>query len=67
MFTLEHGIVSCFKCLIIPRKVQDHAKEFLRNKKNILIKRFIGKATGHNDYYMRNIGSQRPKIGIIDR
>ena len=25
-------------------------------------KRFIGKATGHNDYYMINMGGQRPKI-----
>ena len=26
-------------------------------------KRFIGKATGHNDHYMINMGGQRPKIG----
>ena len=25
--------------------------------------RFLGKATGHNDHYMINMGSQRPKIG----
>ena len=26
-------------------------------------KRFLGKATGHNDHHMMNMGSQRPKIG----
>ena len=26
-------------------------------------KRFHGKATGHHDYYMINMGNQRPKIG----
>ena len=26
-------------------------------------KRFIGKATGHNDHYMKYMGGQRPKIG----
>ena len=25
--------------------------------------RFLGKATGHNDHYMANMGGQRPKIG----
>ena len=25
--------------------------------------RFTGKATGHNDHYMINMGSQRPVIG----
>ena len=36
MFTLEHGIESCFECLIIPRKqVQDCSNEFIRNKNNI--------------------------------
>ena len=34
-FTLEHGIESCFECLILSRKVQDHSTEFLRNKNNI--------------------------------
>ena len=33
-FTLGHGIESCFECLIIPRKVQDCSKQFLRNKNN---------------------------------
>ena len=31
--------------------------------KIITIKRFFGKSTGHNDHYMINMGSQRPKIG----
>ena len=26
-------------------------------------KRFLGKATGHNDHYMINSGGQRPEIG----
>ena len=30
----------------------------------IIIKEiFIGKATGHNDHHMMNMGDQRPKIG----
>ena len=28
-----------------------------------MIKRFLGKATGHNDHYRINMGGQRPKIG----
>ena len=36
----------------------------LQEIKIILIKkRFVGKATGHNDHYMISMGSQRPKIG----
>ena len=26
-------------------------------------KRFLGKATGHNDQYMINMGGQKPKLG----
>ena len=26
-------------------------------------KRFLGKATGHNDHYKISMGGQRPKIG----
>ena len=26
-------------------------------------KKFLGKATGHNDYYVINMSGQRPKIG----
>ena len=32
-------------------------------KKIQLQKRFIGKATGHNDHYMINMGGQRLKAG----
>ena len=28
-----------------------------------IYKIFMGKATGHNDHYIINMGSQRPKIG----
>ena len=46
----------------IPRKqVQDCSKEFLGNSNKK--KRFLGKATNHNDHYMINIGGQRLKIG----
>ena len=35
MSTREYGIESYFECLIIPRKqVQDHSKEFTKNKNN---------------------------------
>ena len=63
MSTLEHGIESCFKCLIILREqVQDRSEEFLQNKNNDN-KKISWKATGHNDHYMINMGSQRPNIG----
>ena len=49
------------KNLLIPRKqVQDQLIEFLGNNNN---DRFLGKATGHNDHYIINIGGQRPKTG----
>ena len=57
------------KCVLIPRKqVQDRSKEFLGNNIKIILlkklkKRFLGKATGHNDHYMINSGGQRPEIG----
>ena len=55
--------MSC-KCVEIPRKqVQDCSKEFIRNKNDIKKKRFLGKATGHNDHYKISMGGQRPKIG----
>ena len=31
--------------------------------KIIIIKRFLWKATSHNDHYIINLGGQRPKIG----
>ena len=30
----------------------------------IIIIKFSGKAAGHNDHFMINIGSQRPKIRL---
>ena len=33
------------------------------NKDNIKKKRFLGKATGHNDHCMLSKGGQRSKIG----
>ena len=39
------------------KQVQDSSKEFLGNKNNTnKKKRFLGKATGHNDHEMRKIG-----------
>ena len=29
----------------------------------LIKKRFLGKATGHNDHYVINTGGKRPKIG----
>ena len=45
----------------MPRKqVKDRSKEFPRNRNNMNKKRwFLEKATGHNDHYVINIGSQR--------
>ena len=62
MSSLEHRIESSFKCLIIDRKqVPDWSQKWLWNK-NDNNKRFIGKATSHNDHYMTNMGSQMEKI-----
>ena len=51
-------VVFC-KCVSIPwKQVQDRSKEFLGNKNNInKKKRFLGKATSHNDHYIINMGS----------
>ena len=40
-------------------------EEYLRTAafENNNEKSFLGKATGHNDHYMINIGDQRPNIG----
>ena len=45
------------------KQFQDCSKEFLGNKNNINKKRFLGKATGHNDHNMINMSSQKPKAG----
>ena len=45
------------------KQVQDCSKEFPGNKNSISKKeRFFGKATSHNDHYMKNMGGHRPKI-----
>ena len=49
-------------CLNSKKKVQDRSKEFQENKNNIK-KKILGKATGHNDHYMINMGGQKPKTG----
>ena len=38
-------------------------KNFLEIKMVLIKKRFLGKATGHNDHQI-NMGGQRPKIGV---
>ena len=60
MSTLKHEIESCLECLTIPFKIVQ--KNFYEIK-IIIIEGFLGKATGHNDHYTINMGSQRPKIG----
>ena len=55
-------------CLVNEFKFQEYkfkiAQKNLQKIKIILIKkRFLGKATGHNDHYMINMGSQKPKTG----
>ena len=55
-------------CLVNEFKFQENkfkiAQKNLQKIKIILIKkRFLGKATGHNDHYIINVGDQRPKIG----
>ena len=50
------------KCVEIPRKqVQDCSKEFIRNKNDIKKKRFLGKATGHNDPLQDKYGRSKAK------
>ena len=50
----------CFVNKFKFQQVQDRSKKML-GKKNI--KKRSGKATGHNDHYMINMGGQRQKIG----
>ena len=38
-------------------------EEHLRMAASENKKRFLEKATSHNDHYMKNMGGQRPKIG----
>ena len=50
-------------CLNSKKTSSKSFKEFLGNKNKFNKKRFLGEASGHNDHYMINIGSQRLKIG----
>ena len=55
---------TCSLCFINVLKFQENKFEIvqkdLQERKMILIKkRFIGKATGHNDHYMIGMGGQR--------
>ena len=60
---------TCSLCFVNSLKFQENKfkilyeiKDFKGNINNIN-KRFLGKATGHNDHYMISMGSQRPKTG----
>ena len=44
-------------------KFQDNKFKIIQKNFQEIIKRFIGKSTGHNDHYMIKMGGQRPKIG----
>ena len=50
-------------CLNSKKTSSGSFKEFLGNKNKIDKKRFLGEATGQNDHYMINVGSQRSKTG----
>ena len=52
-------------CFNSKKTISRSFKRISSKKKTILIKkRFLGKATGHNDHFMINMSDQRPKIGI---
>ena len=58
---------ACSFCFVNMLKFQEIKFKIVQKNfqeiKILMKKRFIGKATGHNDHYMINIGGQRPKIG----
>ena len=59
---------TCSLCFVNVFKFQEKNFKIVRKNlyeiKMILIKKIIlGKATGHNDHYMINMGGQRSKIG----
>ena len=60
---------TCSLCFVKVFKFRENKfkivqKKILGNKNNINKKRrFLGKATGHNDPYMISMGGQMPKIG----
>ena len=55
MFYCEYCKISNYTCF----EEHLHTAASENNNKKI----FLGKATGHNDHYMINMGAQRPKIG----
>ena len=58
---------TCSLCLVNVFKFQVRSsrsfKRISREVKIILKKRFLGKATGHNDHYWISISGQKPKTG----
>ena len=59
---------TCSLCFVNVFKFQENKfmivqNNFLKIKIILIKKRFPGKATGHNDHYMINVGGQRLKIG----
>ena len=59
----ENKLALCVFVNII--KLQQNKFKIIHKNfsKIILTIRFLGKATGHNDHYMINMGNQRPKTG----
>ena len=55
MFSCEYCKISNSTCF------EEHLRTTASENNNK--KRFLGKATSHNDHYMINMGGQRPKIG----
>ena len=58
----------CSLCLVDVCKFEENKfkivqKNFYEIKTILIKKRFLGKATSHNDHYMINMGGQRPKAG----
>ena len=57
---------TCSLCFLCVKFQGNKFKIVQKNFQEItvtLIKKYLGKATGHNDHYMINMGGQRPKIG----
>ena len=59
---------ACSLCFVILFKFQENKFKIVqKNLQEIKIrlkkKRFLGKATGHNDNYVISMGGQTPKIG----
>ena len=52
---------TCSLCFENVFKFQDSSKKSLGNK-ILIIRKFIGKANGRNNYYMINMDGQRLKI-----